>query len=77
MKRKNIAIPALVLLFLALVPACNLLEDCGTCELVTVDADGNTTFGAPQLFCGDALEDKMNSNPRQTPDGGLQYWECY
>ncbi|MEZ5071494.1 MAG: hypothetical protein R2751_11130 [Bacteroidales bacterium] len=55
--------------------SCEILEECGTCALVTVDADSNTTYGADLPFCGDDLIDKQNSSP--TTVGGITtYWEC-
>jgi len=76
MKRRYIIVAGLVFLLLALVPACDLLEECGTCELVTIDADGNKTYGTPLLYCGDQLEEKLNSEP-VTVGGITTYWECY
>lgn len=75
-KKRNMVVAGLVLSLLVLVPACDLLEECGTCELVTIDADGNTSYGTPMLSCGDALEEKQNSSP-ETRNGITTYWECY
>lgn len=76
MKKRTIIVAGLVLGLFSLVPACDLLEDCGTCELVTIDADGNTSYGTPLVFCGEQLEEKMNSEP-VTVGGVTTYWECY
>ena len=57
-------------------PACDVIEECGTCELVTEDADGNKTFGTPLPFCGDDLKDKEDKPP-VTINGVTTYWICY
>jgi hypothetical protein len=76
MKKRIMVMAGLVLSLLALAPACDLLEECGTCELVTIDADGNTSYGTPMLYCGDDLKDKQNSSPI-TVGGVTTYWDCY
>jgi len=76
MKKRNILIIGIVVLLIGVIPGCELLEECGTCELVTVDADGNETFGTPLPFCGDRLAEKQNSAP-VTIDGVTTYWDCY
>ncbi len=76
MEKRNFLIPALFIFSLGMLSACELLEECGTCELVTVDADGNKTFGTPLPFCGDALIEKQESNP-VTVGGITTYWDCY
>jgi hypothetical protein len=76
MKKRNLLIAALFLFGIVGLPSCELLEECGTCELVTVDADGNKTFGTPLPFCGDALIEKQNSSP-VTVGGITTYWDCY
>jgi hypothetical protein len=75
MKKKNIITASLVLMLAALLPACDLIEECGTCKLITIDASG-TTEGTPLPFCGDQLKEKQNSSP-VTVGGVTTYWECY
>ena len=48
---------------------------CATCELVTEDATGNKTYGTPIPFCGDALTEKINSDPF-TVGSITTYWIC-
>lgn len=76
MKRRNLLVAAVLLLLLGFLPGCDLLEECGTCELVTIDADGNETRGTPLPYCGDALAEKQDSSP-QTIGGITNYWDCY
>jgi len=76
MKRKNILVAALVVLALAVIPACDLIEECGTCEMVTIDANNNETRGTPLPFCGDDLKDRENEPP-VTINGVTTYWDCY
>ncbi len=60
----------------ALTASCDLLEECGTCEKVTIDAQDNETRTAPLPYCGDQLQDKKDSSP-ETVDDITRYWECY
>jgi len=76
MKKRNILISALFVCVIGLLPACDLLEECGTCELVTIQADGTETRSTPLPFCGDQLDDKKNSSP-VTIDNVTTYWDCY
>ncbi len=76
MKKSNLLIAAVVVLAMGLLPACDFIEECGTCELVTEDADGEKTFGTPLPFCGDNLTDKENESP-VTIGGITTYWNCY
>lgn len=64
------------MIFTGLLSSCEFLEECGTCELVTVNADGTETLGTPLPFCGDALIEKQNSQP-VTVGGITTYWQCY
>lgn len=57
------------------LPACEFLEDCGTCELVT-DNGTEITYGTPLPQCGDNLYEKQNSDP-VTIGGVTTYWNCY
>ena len=75
MKKRNLLITVVIVLLSVVIPGCDLLEECGTCELVTEDADGNITYGTPLPFCGEALEEKKNSSP-VTVGGVTTYWEC-
>lgn len=76
MRKRNLLIPALVVSLMGLFPACELLEECGTCELVTIAADGTTTRGTPMPYCGDALKERKNSSA-VTENGVTTYWDCY
>ena len=76
MKKRNIVIAAVLMMAMTIIPACDLVEECGTCELVTEDADGNRTYGTPLPFCGDDLKDKEDASP-VTINGITTYWNCY
>ena len=76
MKKRSLVITSVVVMALGILPACDLIEECGTCELVTEDADGNKTFGTPLPFCGDDLTEKENESP-VTINGITTYWNCY
>ncbi len=77
MKTRKIVVTGMVVLALCILPACDIVEECGSCEQVTEDKDGNKTFGTPLLLCGDELKDKENEPPVDLPDGGVSYWHCY
>lgn len=76
MKKRNILVSAVIVMAMTMIPACDLVEECGTCELVTEDADGNRTYGTPLPFCGDDLKDKEDASP-VTINGITTYWNCY
>ena len=75
MKKRRIWFAGLFILGLALLPACDLLEECGTCELVT-DDNGQISYGSPLPFCGDALKERQNAS-RVTVGGVTTWWNCY
>jgi len=76
MKKRNILFAAVFVVAMAVIPACDIIEECGTCELVTEDADGNQSFGTPLPFCGDDLKDKEDASP-VTINGVTTFWNCY
>ena len=76
MKKRALLIALAFAGMTALTASCELIEECGTCEMVTVDADGNETRTTPLPYCGDQLQDKKDSSP-VTVGGITTYWECY
>ena len=77
MRTRKLVVATAVALAMSILPSCNLVEECGSCELVTEDKDGNKTFGTPLLLCGDELKEKDNEPLENLPDGGVSYWNCY
>ena len=71
MKTRKIVVTGLVVLAMCILPACDIVEECGSCELVTEDKDGNKTYGTPLLLCGDELKDKGLNNLFQSKTGLL------
>lgn len=57
------------------LPACDLLEFCGTCERVTDDGT-NITYDPEQTVCGDAYYSLADSEP-VTENGVTTFWNCY
>lgn len=77
MKKRNILIAAVVIIAMGVLPACDLVEECGECQFVTEYSDATpTTYGTPLPFCGDDLKDKEDALPVTI---GVQttYWNCY
>jgi hypothetical protein len=75
--KKRVIISALLFAGLTgLTVSCELLEECGTCELVTIDANNNETRSTPLPYCGEQLKEKKDSSP-ETVGGVTTYWECY
>jgi len=74
MKKRYLVITALFVFVLGLIPACDILETCGTCEMVTVE-NGTPSYSTPTIFCGDELTDKQNAGTVEI-DGKLVYWIC-
>jgi hypothetical protein len=75
MKNRHLVFTALFGLVLGLVTACDILETCGTCEMVTVEDDGTLSYSTPTIFCGDELADKETAGTVEI-DGKLVYWIC-
>jgi hypothetical protein len=59
-----------------LTASCEILDECGKCELVTIDANNNETRTTPLPYCGEDLKNKKDSSP-ETAGGITTYWECY
>ncbi len=75
--RKRIILSALIFAGLtSLTVSCEILEECGTCEQVTIDANNNETRSTPLPYCGEELKDRKDSSP-VTIGGVTTYWECY
>ena len=75
MRKRKIQIGAVALFALGLLTSCDLIEECGTCELVT-ESGGSVTKGTPLPQCGEDLKDKEDSSP-VTVGGVTTYWNCY
>jgi len=73
---KRIARLLLAFFFFAiLVNSCELIENCGTCSLVT-EEDGVEVSRTPGvLYCDDKYEEKKNSSP-VTVGSTTTYWDC-
>lgn len=76
MRKRIIHVGAVALFALGLLTSCDLIEECGTCELVTEAADGTITKTTPLPVCGDQLKEKEDSLPVEI-GGSTTYWECY
>lgn len=76
MKKRALFIVLIFAALLVLPSACDILDECGTCEQVTIDADDNETRTTPLLFCGEDLKSRKDSSP-EIVDGITTYWECY
>ncbi len=77
MKRRNILIAAVLIVAMGVLPACDIIEECGTCEFVTEYSDGtDTEYGTPLPFCGDQLKENENELP-VTIGVKTTYWNCY
>ena len=75
-------IAAVFIAAMAALPACDLIEECGTCKFVTEYSDGTPTeYGVEQYFCADELKDKEDEYPvtlyKDTPQETTTYWDCY
>ena len=65
----------ILIFFFALIPSCNLLDDCKTCKEVTDDGVNTPTKGVGIPSCGDKLEERESADP-VTIGGVTTYWEC-
>ena len=76
MKKRAFLIALVFAGMTGLTASCELLEECGTCELVTIAADGTESRSAPLPFCGEELQSRKDS-PSETVGGVTNYWYCY
>ncbi len=76
MKKRFILIALVFAGLTGLTASCELLDECGTCELVTIDANGNETRTTPLPYCGEELKTRKDSSS-ETVGGVTTYWECY
>ncbi|MCK4745447.1 MAG: hypothetical protein KAT15_00350, partial [Bacteroidales bacterium] len=60
MKKSIAKVFALTFLMALGFTSCVLLEDCETCELVTLTNGSETARGPGVLYCGDNLADKKS-----------------
>ena len=77
MRTQKIVVATVLVLAMCILPSCDIVEECGSCEQVTEDKDGIKTYGTELLLCGDELKDKDNESPKNLPDGGVSYWNCF
>ena len=77
MRTLKIVVAILVVLAMCILPSCDIVEECGSCEQVTEDTDGIKTYGTPLLLCGDELKDKENESLETHPNGDVSYWNCF
>jgi len=75
MKKRTLTVAVLFVLILGMLPACDLLEECGNCKLITEEGDGTITEGAALPLCGDALTERQEQQP-VTVGTTTTYWEC-
>lgn len=76
MKKRALFIVLIFAAIAVVTGACELLEECGTCELVTIDADDNESRSTPLPYCGEDLKSRKDSSPETVGDI-TTYWECY
>jgi hypothetical protein len=77
MRTRKIVAAFVVGAVLSILPSCNIVDECGECELITEAPDGTRTYGTPQLLCGDELKARENEPPENHPNGDESWWNCY
>ena len=77
MRTRKIVVAVGLAMALCILPSCDLVEECGECELITEAPDGTRTYGTPLLLCGDELTAKDNEPPEIHPNGDESWWNCY
>ncbi len=76
MRRFKLTAAAVALLSIGMLQGCDIFEEAGECEQVTIDADGNETRTKPTPYFGEEFQSRKNSSPK-TVAGITTYWECY
>ena len=75
MRKRIMHLGAVALFALGLLTSCDLIEECGTCQLIT-ESNGSVTKGTELYYCGDQLKEKEDQSP-VTVGGQTTYWNCY
>jgi hypothetical protein len=66
---------SLLLFLTALIPSCDLLEDCKTCHTETWENGTMTSSTTGILTCGDQLSQRESEDPVTVGDK-TTYWVC-
>jgi len=75
MKKRILRFVVTSLFIITLVPACDLFENCGTCELVTYLNKTEVSRTAPVPYCGEEYDNKKNDPGTYVGDNWV-IWEC-
>lgn len=75
MKKRVLRLLAAFLFLMTFIPACDLFENCGTCELVTYLNGSEVSRTAPVPYCGDEYDEKKN-DPGTFVGNNWVIWEC-
>ena len=75
MKKRIFRFAAAFAFVVALVPGCDLLENCGSCSLVTYSG-GDEISRSPLLpYCDEDYESKLD-DPGTQIENNWAIWEC-
>lgn len=73
--KKSLRLLFAAFFLIAIIPSCELLEDCKTCKEVVYDGSTVISTGTGKIFCGDELEEK-ESMGTYTVGNYSARWEC-
>ena len=59
-----------------IMTACEMLEDCKTCAVVTYESGVEVSRGPGILTCGDELEEKENASPVSIGGNRTTDYDC-
>jgi len=62
-------------LFAMVINGCELIENCGTCSLVTEESGTEVSRTPGILYCNDEYDDKKDSSP-VTVGSTTTYYDC-
>jgi hypothetical protein len=71
--KKTLLRASLFIGLIALIPSCELLEECKSCTLVT-ESDGVKNYGSSGTYCGTELAEKEAESV--TIGNTTTYYEC-
>lgn len=77
MRTRKIVVAVGLLMAFCILPSCDLVEECGECELITEAPDGTRTYGTALLLCGDELKAKEDEPVETHTNGDESWWNCY
>jgi hypothetical protein len=73
--KKSLRLVLVLFFLMAIIPSCELVEDCKTCKLVTFDGSTELSRGTGIIYCGEELKEKESKGTFSVGGNSARY-EC-